>query len=774
MSKPRYLTASKISLLVLVQLYCDSDFPSSATVPVLSFVLSHTFPTTLSAARKSHIVEQHVAPPSIRTFEEILKNHTSSMPGRSLLDDFLKCLWELDSIDALFDLFNDLGNLLGPPKEEPSQETKRMHLSPTSPLGAIVRQARLEFTRLPFDDIVHLWCAFIAYRAPTAKWARRLSGMAPSSVDIVATDLGLSKDDSLFEITYGHLLEDDTSSTSLSHDDLERILEFQLDKLQRLGCRVPEDMKAPLRQLLESSDNVPRQAHLVLFFDAWKSGDYSSAFDNLHRYFDHAMQARERIHYQYALLHMAILQADFGCFGEAIAAINETVATARENQDIHCLNFSLNWLNHMSKAYPKQMKRAGYIGMLGPEKEGLAFLKAKARETRAYSLLSATLLNEAKLCLLSGDVASRAFELLYQSSHLSLKENIGNHGSHLLFQSALYSRLGNPSLSEVNCQLLLDCCQSACPLDERIRALGRSAFLVGLSVLQRCRYDEALRLLASTEQFMQRSLKFNQYVYLCTGLVKLRRAIRHKDWTACEALFSYLQPDSSTDPELTFLLSESRIGYLVARGLYSQAWEAVEELSTTLKEEGADVMQRICLLIAKANICRRLGRPERGFTVALRAASVAFKAHLKTCLFTAVGLLANILIANADYQAATRLLSAIIPQSLENGDVHAAGTLYSHMGDAYMGLAGIEDASTAAGLRLRAMRVSRAELYIDRARECFKKAEDVGGECEQLMKKAVIARLRGDEELAEEWAHDHNRVWDHGVERIASNIIEVH
>lgn len=172
-------------------------------------------------------------------------------------------------------------------------------------------------------------------------------------------------------------------------------------------------MKTPLRSLLESTDNIPRQAHLVWFFDAWKSGDYFSAFDNLHRYFDYAMQARERIHYQYALLHMAILQADFGCFGEAIAAINETVATARENQDIHCLNFSLSWLNHMSKAFPKQLKRAGYIGMLGSEKEGLAFLKAKARETKNYHLLSATLINEAKLCLISVRNSSASLRLAW-------------------------------------------------------------------------------------------------------------------------------------------------------------------------------------------------------------------------------------------------------------------------------------------------------------------------------------------------------------------------
>ena len=158
-------------------------------------------------------------------------------------------------------------------------------------------------------------------------------------------------------------------------------------------------MRDQLRNMLGSAGVVLRQSHLVKFFDAWKAGDYTSAFDNLHRYYDYAMQTRDKIHYQYALLHMAILQADFGCFGEAIAAINETIATARENQDMTCLNFSLSWLNHMSKAYPKQMKGVGYMGMLGSERDGLTFLKAKAKEAKMYSLLSSTLLNEAKLCL---------------------------------------------------------------------------------------------------------------------------------------------------------------------------------------------------------------------------------------------------------------------------------------------------------------------------------------------------------------------------------------
>ena len=161
--------------------------------------------------------------------------------------------------------------------------------------------------------------------------------------------------------------------------------------------------------MVNPSGLVHRQAHLVHFFGAWKAGDYTSAFDNLHRYYDYAIQTREKIHYQYALLHMAILQADFGCFGEAIAAINETIATARENQDMTCLSFSLSWLNHMAKAYPKQMRGAGYMSMLGSERDALTFLKAKAKEAKMYNLLSASLLNEAKLSLATVRTQSKAF-----------------------------------------------------------------------------------------------------------------------------------------------------------------------------------------------------------------------------------------------------------------------------------------------------------------------------------------------------------------------------
>jgi anaphase-promoting complex subunit 5 len=111
------------------------------------------------------------------------------------------------------------------------------------------------------------------------------------------------------------------------------------------------------------------------------------------------MQNRDRMFYQYALLNLAILQADFGSYSEAVAAMQEAISTAREHKDMNCLNFCLSWLYHFGKAFPNETHDIHKSGMLGTEKEGLAFLKAKAKESEMWSLLSTSLLSEAKLGL---------------------------------------------------------------------------------------------------------------------------------------------------------------------------------------------------------------------------------------------------------------------------------------------------------------------------------------------------------------------------------------
>jgi anaphase-promoting complex subunit 5 len=127
------------------------------------------------------------------------------------------------------------------------------------------------------------------------------------------------------------------------------------------------------------------------------------------------MHNRDRTFYQYALLNLAILQKDFGCFSEAIAAIHETIATARENRDMGCLNYSLSWLYHFSKSYPERLKEIRESGVLGTDKEALSLLKTKAKESGMWSLLSTSLLSDAKAALTSvGDVHCSRFDLTEQ------------------------------------------------------------------------------------------------------------------------------------------------------------------------------------------------------------------------------------------------------------------------------------------------------------------------------------------------------------------------
>ena len=131
------------------------------------------------------------------------------------------------------------------------------------------------------------------------------------------------------------------------------------------------------------------------------------------------MQSRDRTFYQYALLNLAILQADFGCYSEAIPAMQEAIATARENKDTACLNFCMSWLHHFGKAFPAEMKELRDSGILGSETESLAFLKSRTKDTEMWSLLSTTLLNEAKLGLQHGDSLAQIFETIAKAKHIA-------------------------------------------------------------------------------------------------------------------------------------------------------------------------------------------------------------------------------------------------------------------------------------------------------------------------------------------------------------------
>jgi anaphase-promoting complex subunit 5 len=165
------------------------------------------------------------------------------------------------------------------------------------------------------------------------------------------------------------------------------------------------------------------------------------------------------------------------------------------------------------------------------------------------------------------------------------------------------------------------------------------------------------------------------------------------------------------------------------------------------------------LLLIKVWLFEKIGRPEKGFTIAMRAASMAWRARLVPLLWQAIGALANILNALGEFGAAEQLLIAILPRCLETDVTHDVGMLYSLLADVRMGQAGEMTGLGEAAVG-RAEMMGKVHKALDKAFECFSAVEDVDKRCEMMAKKAAIYRAEGDFERADKCADTYLGLWE--------------
>ncbi len=237
----RYLTPSKLGLLALISLYTASVVPTASTIPILSFIVSHLLPLNSPSTPDGSKPVDRKFIISIIDFQNATITHASGIPGRTVWDLLLKRLWEINSFDALHVFFDNLSSLLVKTREEQQKDAEngtppavdRMLLSRTSPLGTFVRRAQLEFIRLQLNDTMVLWKSFITYREPTLPmWKKRNAAACKTSFDVNLRGSGLGWEDGLTEVVYGDLQESRVQEGSVSTDDVEKLLEFQVDEMQ--------------------------------------------------------------------------------------------------------------------------------------------------------------------------------------------------------------------------------------------------------------------------------------------------------------------------------------------------------------------------------------------------------------------------------------------------------------------------------------------------------------------------------------------------------------
>lgn len=469
-------------------------------------------------------------------------------------------------------------------------------------------------------------------------------------------------------------------------------------------------------------------------------------------------------------MNLAVLQADFGCHKEAIKAMLETVAIARESRDITCLNFSLNWLFHFGQAHPDLVRDLQADKLLGTSKETLAFLRVKARETGMWTLWSSVLLSEAKLCLINGDSVATALEYMVRSSQIIVEKNMkGMFGAQLALYSSLWNRLGLGHLTAVSCEIFLRCHTCHSMFDDELKMIGRFSF----ALLDQGRYHEAMEILDKADENSRRSWKPNQYWFKYRGVIQLKRDLHHNNLDGAEQLLSQFLQTKGDDfePDLALVIDAAHIDYLTRRGDLSSAAEKVDEMITELRDENRDISLRVRALLIKASLLDKCGRPQRAFSIALRAANLSLRARLMSLLWAAIGAISNMLVSMGEFEAAMQLLTAVIPRSLECDSPNLTAKLYSYLADACMGLAGQcecdglgqggeapaqdqdqETEETETPKQRRDEYLARAAMAVQSAFDEYSSVEDVNSQCEMMAKKAVIMKVLGDMVLAADYA----------------------
>jgi anaphase-promoting complex subunit 5 len=209
-----------------------------------------------------------------------------------------------------------------------------------------------------------------------------------------------------------------------------------------------------------------------------------------------------------------------------------------------------------------------------------------------------------------------------------------------------------------------------------------------------------------------------------------------------------LRAPPNLSEELQFSISILEMELQIRRGDYSRAMELVESLATKLNDDEADIYQRIKLMTLKARIYDEAGIPQKGFSVALRAASLAHRARLLPALWEAVGAVCAVLNSLKEFGAATKLLEGIMPQVLECEDCSLSAQTFSLLADAHVGMAGQEKPETIQ----RKEQLTKSLENIDRSFDEYSRIEDVKGQCKMLAKKATIMHLNGDAVLANDCA----------------------
>ncbi|MEW5312226.1 MAG: hypothetical protein WDW38_003873, partial [Sanguina aurantia] len=214
---------------------------------------------------------------------------------------------------------------------------KAAGFDPSSPIGLFLRRCRATFLLMPFEGVVRL---FNALQSDLQAQLQLVSGSSHAAAHNTCSDRGAASSTGLWRSG----LRDDSS--------LERVLAEQQRNCLQQGPSVPAcQLDALLDEIASSASSarggleLPRATYVRLC-NAIQHRDFTTALDQLHRYYDNSQSAsdkskgglgtlagQDRGLHQNALLSLCNLHAEFGHTHSAIQALVETLRMAQQASD---------------------------------------------------------------------------------------------------------------------------------------------------------------------------------------------------------------------------------------------------------------------------------------------------------------------------------------------------------------------------------------------------------------------------------------------------------
>ncbi|KAI8322970.1 hypothetical protein GQ54DRAFT_332832 [Martensiomyces pterosporus] len=377
MSSGTYLSASKLVLLVAVEQYSRHyDWGPEALCEIAGFLVECTYEPAWTfdmAALRDQLAAVVI--------------HSESQSLHELL---VRRIGELRSLDAFFNFFDGLKQLVVDAESRVEADEDAVLLDSESILGVFVRRCCLAFDQLEFHQAgtLHTECA------------RALGSPIFSPATTGASS---------------------AATAARSQCELQEYVEFQIGLLEAgAGAPVPEVMERQVKQVMQLIPEYAR-AHYLNYLNHARVGEYQQSEASLRRFFDSTTVKDNRTVYQYALLYLAAVRARLGMVDEARCALTEATHIARDCQDHTCLLYIMSWETGLVLSRQECTRL--------PETEvyrALAALIDKARRMHNYELQAIGHLRLTELLVSTGAAPQKVFESLVYSSALIAENDVSS------------------------------------------------------------------------------------------------------------------------------------------------------------------------------------------------------------------------------------------------------------------------------------------------------------------------------------------------------------